>query len=115
MDKGENLAFSLIEQWNNGQATGVAIQNIAHAAVQDGHLNACLVEIAKAGDWGLHPSKIARDLKAFAVVLPHRYVLPDDLSTVIVPDDQEVLQRICDHQEEFQCIYDYYQEGNCSC
>ena len=92
-----------MEQWNNGQATGVAIQNIAHAAVQDGHLNACLVEIAKAGDWGLHPSKIARDLKAIAVGLPHRYMRPDDLST-------KNLQRVCDKR-----MCDYYQEGNCSC
>ena len=107
MDNGEALAFSLIDQWQTGNANATAIQSIAHEAVLFGHRHVCLVQIAKAGDWGLRPEQISRDLAAFAVELPHTYVRPADLSEVIVPDVHEGPRHDL-HDEGGD-------EGNCSC
>ena len=110
MDNGEALAFSLIDQWQTGNGNATTIQSIAHEAVLFGHRHVCLVQIAKAGDWGLRPEQISRDLRiqiAKAVELPHTYVRPTDLSEVIVPDVHEGPRHDL-HDEGGD-------EGNCSC
>ena len=83
MDNGEALAFSLIDQWQTGNANATTIQSIAHDAMLFGHRHVCLVQIAKAGDWGLRPEQISRDLAAFAVELPHTYVRPADCQRLL--------------------------------
>ena len=74
------LATKLYLLWSSGEMSATAVQEIAHAAVQDGTTSAEVAKLAALGCWGAHPGNCKRDLASDLscewVPEPHKVTVP---------------------------------------
>ena len=74
------LATKLYMLWTSGEMSASAVQEIAHAAVQDGITSAEVAKLAAFGCWGAYPGNCKRDLVSYLscewVPEPHPVTVP---------------------------------------